>query len=260
MELHLFRALIAAHLTTGTIGALAFWVPVIGRKGGAAHRKWGRIATIALLATGGLAVTMSLLTLNAPIGTHPHLAGQFDAPFIRGIFGWMMLHVGLLTIDLAWYGWLAVRNGRDTRANRTPLNVGLQYAVIAAALNCAWQGYLIGQPLMLAIAVVGVATGVTNLMFLYDRNPGPVDWLKEHIKSLIGAGISVYTAFMAFGSVRVFPELALHPIMWAIPLVTGLVILIHHRLRVERQAAKFVGRKSEASSASSPTASPHRGT
>jgi hypothetical protein len=34
----------------------------------------------------------------------------------------------------------------------------------------------------------------------------------------------------------VFPELALHPMMWAIPLVTGLAILIHHRLRVERQA------------------------
>ena len=236
MELLVFHGLIAVHLTTGAVGALAFWVPVIGRKGGAAHRKWGRIATVALLTTGFCAVLLSLLSLYAPLATHPHLAGQFDAAFIRGIFGWMMLHVGLLTINLAWYGWLAVRHGPATGLNRTPLNVGLQYAVIAAALNCAWQGWSIGQPLMMGIAVVGVATGVTNLRFLYDRAPGPVDWLKEHIKSLVGAGISVYTAFMAFGSVRLYPELALHPIMWAIPLVTGLAILIFHRLRVERRA------------------------
>lgn len=235
MELAIFHTLIAAHIATGATGAIAFWVPVIGKKGAPAHRKWGRIATIALLATGSLAVVMSLLSLATPLATHPHLADRFDAPFIRGIFGWMMLHVGLLTINLALYGWLAVRNGRNTAANRTPLNLALQPAVIAAALACAWQGWQIGQPLMLGIAVVGIATGVTNLVFLLNPNPGPVDWLKEHIKALVGAGISVYTAFMAFGSVRIFPELALHPVMWAIPLVTGLAILIYHRLKVERR-------------------------
>ena len=82
---------------------------------------------------------------------------------------------------------------------------------------------------MMAIAVVGVATAGTNLAFLHARRHGPMDWRKEHIKAIIVAGISVCTAFMAFGSVRVFPALALHPATWAIPLVTGLAILLHHR-------------------------------
>jgi len=85
---------------------------------------------------------------------------------------------------------------------------------------------------------VGVATGGTNLAFLHARRHKPMDWLKEHIKAIVGAGISVYTAFMAFGSVRAFPALALHPAMWAIPLVTGLVILLYHRRVVDlRQRA-----------------------
>ena len=157
VELLAFQGLVAAHIVAGSIGAVSFWVPVAGRKGGVQHRRWGRVFTVALLVTGSLAVAMSVFSLIDPVGTHPHLAGQFGAPFIRGIFGWMMLHVGILTLNLTWYGWLCVRNRGDVAANRTLLNLGLQYAVIAAALNCAWQGWLIGQPLMMAIAVVGVA-------------------------------------------------------------------------------------------------------
>lgn len=233
VELLAFQGLVAAHIVAGSIGAVSFWVPVAGRKGGLQHKRWGRVFTVALLVTGSLAVAMSVFSLIDPVGTHPHLAGQFDAAFLRGIFGWMMLHVGILTLNLTWYGWLCVRNRGDVAANRTLLNLGLQYAVIAAALNCAWQGWLIGQPLMMAIAVVGVATGGTNLAFLHARRHKPLDWLKEHIKAIVGAGISVYTAFLAFGSVRVFPALALHPVMWAVPLVVGLAILLHHRRKVD---------------------------
>lgn len=236
MELMLFHSLVVAHILTGTTGAIAFWVPVLGRKGGVNHRRWGRIFTYAMLATGSFAVAMSLLTLADPLGTHPHLAADYEASFLRGMFGWMMLHTGILTINLAWYGWLCITNKQRHAANRTKLNLGLQYAVIAAALVCAVQGWIIGQPLMIGIAVVGVATGLTNLWFLHKPRVAREDWLKEHIKALVGAGISVYTAFMAFGSVRVFPELALHPAMWSIPLIVGLAIIIWHRLDVERQA------------------------
>jgi hypothetical protein len=235
LELLAFHSLVAAHIVAGSVGAVSFWVPVIGRKGGRQHKRWGRIFTVALLITGSLAVAMSLFTLIDPVGVHPHLTDRFGAPFIRGIFGWMMLHVGILTINLTWYGWLCVKNRRAVVANRTVLNVALQYAVIVAALNCAWQGWRIGEPLMMAIAVVGVATGGTNLAFLYARRQQPMDWLKEHIKAIVGAGISVYTAFMAFGSVRVLPALALHPVMWAIPLTIGLGILLYHRRMVDLQ-------------------------
>lgn len=241
MELLLFHSLVVAHILTGTTGAIAFWVPVIGRKGGGRHRRWGRVFTFAMLATGSLAVMMSLLTLLDPLGTHPHLEGRFDAAFLRGMFGWMMLHTGILTINLAWYGFLCITNKGRHAANRTKLNLGLQYAVMAAALVCAAQGWIIGQPLMIGIAVVGLATGLTNLWFLHKPRVERQDWLKEHIKALVGAGISVYTAFMAFGSVRVFPELALHPAMWSLPLVVGLAIIIWHRLGVERQARRRVG-------------------
>lgn len=235
MELHVFHALVAVHIVTGTVGAVAFWVPVIGRKGGVNHKRWGRVFTYAMLATGVFAVGMSILTLIEPMGTHPHLEGMFDTVFIRAIFGWLMLHMGILTINLAWYGWLCIRNKRDRDANRTPLNLALQYVLLVAAVNCAVQGWLAGQYLMIGLSVVGIATAWTNLNFLYRAKPGVLDWLKEHIKALVGAGISVYTAFLAFGSVRLLPELALNPLMWAVPLVTGVSMIIYHQRKVSKQ-------------------------
>jgi hypothetical protein len=236
MELLLFHTLVVAHIVTGSVGAISFWIPVIGRKGSINHRRWGRVFTYALLATGCFALAMSALTLLDPLGTHPHLAGRFDTAFLRGMFGHLMLHTALLTINLAWYGLLCVRNRGNQAGNRTLLNIALQWLVIAAALNCAVQGWLIGEALMMAISVVGVATGWTNLHFLAKSKPTREDWLKEHVKALVGAGISVYTAFMAFGSVRIFPELALHPAMWSAPLIVGLAIIIWHRLAIERAA------------------------
>jgi hypothetical protein len=231
-NLDLFHLLVLLHIFTGATGAIAFWVPIAGRKGGVNHKRWGKVFNVCLLATGGFALAMSILTLLDPMGTHPHLVGMFDAEFIRGIFGWMMLHNSILTINLVWYGWLCITHRRDHAANRTFVNMGLQWALLAAAFACALDGGLIGQPLMIGIALVGFATVGTNWWFLYRANPGPLDWLKEHIKALVGAGISVYTAFFAFGSVRILPWLALHPAMWATPLVIGVTLIIWHQRKV----------------------------
>ena len=82
----------------------------------------------------------------------------------------------------------------------------------------------------------GLATVGTNLWFMLQKKPGRLAWLKEHIKALVGAGISVYTAFFAFGAVRTVPALALHPGLWSIPLVIGLSLIIFHQRTVSRHA------------------------
>lgn len=241
MELHIFHALVAAHIVTGATGAIAFWVPVIGRKGGVNHRKWGKVFSVALLFTGGFAVAMSLMSLADPFGTHPHLDGRFDAGFVRGFFGHLMLCAGILTINLVWYGWMLVRHRGRPAAMRTRAMFALQWLTIGAAINCAAQGWMMNEKLLIGLAVVGVATGATNLWHLAKDAPTREDWLKEHVKALVGAGISVYTAFLAFGSVRILPELALNPVMWAVPLAVGLAIIIWHRVAIDRAARQRRG-------------------
>lgn len=221
----LFEILVILHIVTGAAGLLAFWIPVLTRKGGRNHRRWGRIFVNMMLLTGAIAIGIAGCTLIDPLGTHPHLT---DEAMVRGIFGWMMLYLAILTINLAWYGKLCIDNKRRHEKNRAWHNLALQAAVTLAALNCALQGWLIDQPLMIGMSMIGFATAATNLCFIYNRSPAPPAWLKEHIKGLVGAGISVYTAFFAFGAVQLMPEIALNPLLWSVPLITGLGLILHH--------------------------------
>ncbi len=233
-----FEVFVALHILSGSVGLVSFWVPVGGRKGGQQHRRFGNVFINTMLMTGCAAIAISSTTLYDPTGTHPHLATHelfSDPRMIEGIFGWMMLYLATLTINLAWQGRLCLANRRDHKANAAWHNLLLQVLLTAAAANCAYRGLQLGQPMMMGISMVGFATVATNLWYIYKPNPRPLDRIKEHIKSLVGAGISVYTAFFAFGAVRLMPELALTPGLWAVPLVTGIGLIVYHQHAVTRR-------------------------
>lgn len=237
----IFHLLVVLHIVTGAVGLVAFWVPVLTAKGAPAHRLGGKVFTFSMLATGSWAIGISTATILAPVETHPHLLAHPDfgsAATIRGIFGWMMLYLAILTVNLAWYGWLCIRHKRDHLKNREWKNLALQVVLLLAAANCAWQGIALGQPLMVGISFVGFATVATNGWFLARSRPDPKAWLMEHVKGLVGAGISVYTAFFAFGAVRILPEAALTPALWSLPLVVGLAIIIYHRRQISRSTQR----------------------
>jgi hypothetical protein len=236
-----FHAVVLAHIVTGSLGLVAFWVPVVARKGGERHKAWGRVFTASMLLTGAIAVVIATLTLLDPVGTHPHL--DFPPSLISGIFGWMMLYLAVLTMNLAWYGWECIRLRRRHAAHRSVINFLSQAVLFVVALNCAVRGLLLQQWLMVGISIVGFATVATNLRFMLDRTPSPQAWLREHLKGLVGAGISVYTAFLAFGAVRLMPEMALNFGLWAIPLVTGLAIILFHWRRIWRAEAALSRRR-----------------
>nr|MCU0636572.1 hypothetical protein [Gemmatimonadaceae bacterium] len=202
-----------------------------GKKGAAPHRKAGFVFSYLMYVTALMAVGMSVNTILAPEATHPHLSDR-DPEWIRNIFGWLMVYLAILTISLVRHGLQAVRHKRDHAANRTPFDVGLQLLVIAAALHTAWRGSIADLPLLMGMSIVGIASGATNLFYIFRPPPARHLMVMEHLKALVGAGISVYTAFLAFGFVRLMPQNALNPKIWAIPLVVGLTIIIYHQARL----------------------------
>ena len=231
MILNLFHTLIAIHIVFGAVGLISFWVPVVGRKGGQNHRKWGKVFWTTIMVAGSIAVCLSLLTLIDPIATHPHLADR-GASFVRGIFGVMMLYLAILTLNLAWYGLETIKNKTNHARNRSGVNFWLQPLLILAAIGCAVEGIVIQQYLMVGMSMIGFATAGTNLFFMFKNVPGPKEYLREHVKAIVGCGISVYTAFFAFGAVRFIPEMALHPGLWSVPLVVGLSIILYHHQKI----------------------------
>ena len=261
----LFDLLVGAHIVTGAVGLTTLWVPVLGRKGGADHRRFGRIFVRSLLATGCLALGISVCSLIAPLETHPFAD---DPAQVRGVFGWMMLYLAVFTINLSLYGRDCVRNRARHGRNRNPRNLALQAATSVLALNCAWQGWRLGEGLLVGIALVGLVAAVLFTRFILTPDPPANEWLVQHTRGLVGAGISVYTAFFAFGAVNFMPALAFNPGLWATPCTLGVGYLVWHQLRIRgtfrRLAVSSVprdprgGRPGTPPARSQPTASPPR--
>ena len=221
--MHLFEALVVLHVIAGATGLIAFWVPIAARKGGAAHRKWGRIGTYAFFIAGTLAILMALLSLYGPEQRLPVIT---DRVLFAGLFGWMMLYLGTLTIGFAVYGLAVVRH----RANRAALR-GLKYqgmfaAVIASAFWCGYFGLTIGQPLMAAVALIGLAAVATQQFYVWRKAPPARAHVPEHFRALLGMGISAYTAFLSVGLIRLVPDHVFNPLIWAIPSIIGVSLII----------------------------------
>ena len=69
MVVELFHSLVIAHVMTGSVGLICVWVPIVGKKGGEAHRRWGKVFAYSMLVTGAIAIGISLCTLHSPLAT-----------------------------------------------------------------------------------------------------------------------------------------------------------------------------------------------
>jgi uncharacterized membrane protein len=238
---HIFDTLVIAHILSGLVGLASVWMPIISKKGGRLHRKAGAVFVKSMLVTGIVATGIATSTLIAPVETHPHL---LDHPLfvggretIRAIFGWMMLYLAFLTVNLARFGDRCVKD-KITRG-RGPWDTVSQAVLFMLSVNCLVQGVLVEMSLMIGISMVGLATVGSNLWYLYKPKVRCYDWQLEHVKGLVGAGISVYTAFIAFGAVRFLPEIALTPLLWSLPLLVGLAIILYQQFMIRRKYSRL---------------------
>lgn len=234
----LFKGLLAVHVVAGAVGLVALWPPLVGRKGSDRHKAWGRVFAYALLVTSVCAIGMSLCTLYAPLETHPKLT---DVRMIRGLFGWMMLYLSVFTATLVWFGLQCIRNRQRHLAHRNAVTLGLQFATVAAALLCAIQGWLSNQPLMILISGLGLTAATLNTRFIMTDHPPRNAWLVQHMRSFVGAGVSVYTAFFSFGAANLLPSIAFNPVLWAAPTVAGIAVILYQQRTIGGLAARRSG-------------------
>ena len=234
--MHLFEFLVVLHVITGATGLIAFWVPIATRKGASSHRKWGRIACYGFMGAGLLAVAMALLSLYGPEERIPSVT---DRELFAGLFGWMMLYLGLLTIGFADYGLGVVAHARSRKALRSVRYQVVIWAVIASALWCGYYGFTIGEVLMMAVATLGVIAMSLQQRFIWRAEASSrTAYVGEHFRALIGMGISAYTAFMSVGLIRMVPEHVFNPIIWAGPSVVGVSLIIWFTHQARRKLAR----------------------
>ena len=224
----LFEALVVVHVATGALGLTAFWGPILTRKGASNHRKWGKAACYGFLGAGALAIAMALLSLYGPEYRHPEVT---DRALFEGLFGWMMLYLGVLTIGFVDYGLSVVRHSRDRMALRRWRYQAVIAAVVVSGAWCGIYGFKVGHPLMVLVAFIGIAAMMIQQLYIWRRvDPPRQTYVGEHFRALIGMGISAYTAFMSVGLIRLVPEQVFNPAIWAGPSVIGVSLILYFTL------------------------------
>ncbi len=230
----LFEALVVAHVATGAVGLTAFWGPIVTRKGAANHRKWGKAACYGFLGAGALAIAMALLSLYGPEHRHPEVT---DRALFDGLFGWMMLYLGTLTIGFVDYGLAVVKHSRKREALRQARYQAVIAAVVISGAWCGIYGAEVGHPLMVLVAVIGIVSMLIQQVYIWRRNDPPKGThVGEHFRALIGMGISAYTAFLSVGLIRLVPEEVFNPAIWAGPSVIGVSLILYFTIKGKRPA------------------------
>lgn len=231
----LFEALVVAHVATGVVGLTAFWGPIATKKGAARHRQWGRAACYGFFGAGALAIAMALLSLYGPESRHPEIT---DRALYEGLFGWMMLYLGVLTIGFVDYGLAVVKHSRNRRALRSVRYQPVIAAVVIAGAWCGIYGWGVGHPLMVLVAVIGIVSMLIQQLYIWRRTDPPRQtYIGEHFRALIGMGISAYTAFLSVGLIRYVPEHVFNPAVWAGPSVIGVSLILYFTVQGKRVAA-----------------------
>lgn len=230
----LFHLFLAIHVGAGIVALTSFWGAVATRKGGPRHRYWGRVCSASIYVACFQALGMGMLSVIWPLAMHPQLT---DIALYRGLLGWMMIYLGLLTLSMTRYGLQMIANKRQHEANRHWSMVVIQIAVLVTGINCFVQGTILHQPLMILVAILGFGTTMTYLWYIFRGKPGAADYVPEHLKAMVATGIAAYTAFLSVGLIEMLPHLAFNPIIWAAPSLVGMTLIIYFLRRYPKRAA-----------------------
>jgi glucose-6-phosphate-specific signal transduction histidine kinase len=229
----LFTLFLAVHVGAGAVALLSFWGAIATKKGSPSHRRWGRMFANAIYTAGFMALAMGALSLVWPLAMHTQLT---DATLYRGMFGTMMVYLGLLVLSMTRYGLVMVANRRNHDGNRHWSMLALQGATLVAAALCLAHGvWLLGRNgiimetvLMILVALLGFGTTLTYFRYMLSPAPSPSAYIPEHLKAMVATGIAAYTAFLSVGLIEMFPKHAFNPVIWAIPTVIGMGLIIHY--------------------------------
>lgn len=244
LTLHSF--LLYLHISAGVIAMLLFWIPITTRKGGLNHRRFGTAYVVTMYTVALSAIIMCAMVLSAPefFKAAWYEKSNNPAQLTRNINGFwtLLLVLSLLTYNAVNQAMVALKTKRDRSLARQLHHVIAPVALLISAIVLFYLTLNgIGNSILgYVFSVFGVISAIQVLHYAFAKEVAPNRWLLEHLSSMCGSGIAVYTAFFAFGARHVLAELGQWQLLfWIAPGILG-GIAIHFWTR---KYAKQTNRK-----------------
>ena len=212
----------------------AFWIAGLSTKGGATHRTAGRWFARLIYAAAWTGGALAVLTLVRPEWVRPgDQVGGPGAALDRHL-AWLVLYVLVIIVAPVQHGLAVVRAGPSPLRVRSPLHAGLNVAAMIGTVVLLIATILWREWLFLVVVPIGFLVGLRNLLYAGRTTAAPADWEREHLTSLVTAGVTLHTAFFVFGTKRTL-GLELEGVAaflpWVVPAIVGLPIIARLRSR-----------------------------
>lgn len=256
----------SAHIWAGSLGLLAFWVPIFTVKGSRVHRAAGQLFLICVWIVAVTAIVSALWALVSPetfIGPSSERSDPEQyAALVRSarFFLAMLGTLALSALEFAVVGrhaLLAQSGRRPLRFKPVMFLVGM--AASSSLLFGLWGIYLLTQQWFEMGAIACVVGGLTlssqrtEWRYLFATDHAPFAWWYKHMEGMIGAGIAFHTAFAVFGGQRLMGDMlsgVWRVVPWVIPAVVGTIGLAAWKRHYERRCeGSSEGRKADGSPA-----------
>lgn len=216
------------HVLFGTIGLLAFWIPVFARKGAVNHVRYGKVfvwsAYVVLVAAA-----IALIARTAELAARG--VGPSDEPVLYAFIVFLG-YLTFVTFVIVRHGMEVMRHKRNPAGLRNILNITLAYLSIAASVGIVLYALAMSPDikiLLIALSPIGFANGFGQLRYMKSDTPSAKAWMYEHLGAMLGSGIAFHTAFAVFGSTRLF-DIGLTGwvavIPWVAPTIIGIPAIV----------------------------------
>lgn len=219
-----------AHILIGTAALILFWVPIVSKKGGMDHRKFGKIYSMVMYAVAATGALMAVIVLYDPMLIHGHRLSDISRADVFAsrmrVFYSMLLFLSLLVYVGIRHGQLSLQAKTDHSVMRAPSHLFFNALLCISAIALLGSGIANNHTLSIIFGVLGLVGSIGNLRFCLQKNVGKQRWLVEHLSSYIGTGIGAYTAFLTFGGRSLFTDIgSWQLIFWVMPGIIGSIAI-----------------------------------
>lgn len=231
MLLSFHSILLYTHIVLGVLAMALFWIPMLTRKGGRHHRRFGQIYVWTMHTVAWSGLIMSIMVLIDPAYFKASFVARSNDPAatiatIRSMWTLLLL-LSILTIAGVVNGTMVLKHKQPRELRRVSYLIwpAALFAVSIATLFFGLSS--IRTPfgpnwLHLIFATLGLVSSVQMAQYVFQRQRNDKRWLIEHLGAMTGTGIAVYTAFFAFGARHLFANFGNWQLLgWVLPGVIG---------------------------------------
>ena len=197
------------HIAAGALAFAVVSIPLLARKGGRAHVRFGRVYVYAMAA---LAVT------GVPLAAR----GLAHEDPVRRANALFLFFIALLAADSAWMGVGVLRAAKGSPAARGgPARIGPPAVLLLAALGLLVLGILGRSVLHVSFALLGVTLATGRLAFWRRFTRTRADAIVMHIGAMGVSCITTLTAFVITNARHFFHARPFTLALWIAPTVLG---------------------------------------